>query len=428
MFGLLVRGRWILIDQVLSSGANFVLAFVLVRSVEPREFGAFGVALVTFQLIISLGRAQGSEPLTIRYSDVGKKEWARAAAHSTGYSLVLGLLGGAGMIAFGLTAGGALRTSFLVMGLVLPALLVQDGWRYAFFTLGSPARAVANDLVLTVVQGVVLVFLAATGTITIAGAIAAWGLAALVAAVLGCVQARTVPSMGHSLSWLRETRMLGGALTGDLIARGAASQVALFAIGALAGLASVGYVRAGLLLFGPLYALIQGAVPFAVSECVRLKSASPHRLRPTADLLSLLFGAGGLLLGAVLLLLPENLGRAFLGSSWDGTRELLPAMTALAVTAGVIVGPAVGLRAIAAVGRMMTVSLVVAPAAVALPAAGALLAGAEGAAWGLAASNAVMAGALLWQFRTANRVFLASPPEMQGLDPEPEGPGVTSAP
>lgn len=421
MLGLLVRGRWILIDQVLSSGANFVLAFVLVRSVEPREFGAFGIALVTFQLIISLARAQGSEPLTIRFSNAGKPEWTRAAAHSTGYALLLGLAAGAGMVAFGLTTGGALRTSFVVMGVAVPALLVQDGWRYAFFTLGSPARAVVNDLFLAVVQGAILVFLAATGSITIAGAIAAWGLAALAAAVLGGIQAGTAPSLGNGPGWLRETRMLGWALTGDLMARGAASQIALFAIGALAGLASVGYVRAGLLLFGPLYALIQGAVPFAVSECVRLRSASPHRLRPAADLLSLLFGAGGLLLGAALLLMPGDLGRAFLGESWEGTRDLLPAMTVLALTAGVIVGPAVGLRAISAVGRMATVSLAVAPVAVALPAGGALIAGAGGAAWGLAASNAVMAGALLWQFRVANRRFLASGPEVQRADPGPQG-------
>jgi hypothetical protein len=267
----------------------------------------------------------------------------------------------------------------------------------------------------------VLIFLAVTGHVTIAGAIAAWGLAALAAGVVGAFQARCMPSLRHSLSWMRETRALGRALTGDLMARGAASQIALFAIGALAGLASVGYVRAGLLLFGPLYALIQGAVPFAVAEFVRLKSATPQRLRPAGDLLSVLFGAGGLLLGATVLLMPESLGRTFLGGSWEGTRELLPAMTALALTAGVIVGPAVGLRAISAVGRMATVSLAVAPIAILLPAGGALLAGAEGAAWGLAASNAVMAGALLWQFRVANRKFLSSPPEERTLDPGPAG-------
>jgi O-antigen/teichoic acid export membrane protein len=409
MLALLARGRWILIDQILSSGTNFVLSFVLVRAVSPRQFGAFGVAFVTYQLILSLARAQASEPMTIRFSDTGKPEWVRAASHSTGFALALGLVAGAGLVLFGLSTDGALRTSFLAMGIVTPGLLVQDGWRYAFFSLGTPARAAANDLVLAAVQFALLAGIVVAGAVSIPAAVFAWGVAALVAAAAGAFQAGCVPSLRHAATWAKENRGLGGVLTGDLMVRGAASQIALFVVGALAGLASVGYVRAGLLLFGPLTALIQGAVPFAVTEFVRLKSSAPSRLRPASDLLSVLFAAGGLALGLAVMLLPDDLGRTILGESWAGTRDLLPAMTAFAVTAGVVVGPAVGLRALPAVGRLVTVSLVVAPVTILLMGGGAFLSGAEGATWGLAAANAVTAAALVWQFRAAMRSAEAAP-------------------
>ncbi len=411
--GLLGRGRWILIDQILSSGSNFLLSFVLVRAVSPRDFGAFGVAFVTYQLILNLARAQASEPMTIRFSNSPAGDWARAASHSTGFAIVLGLAAGLGLVLFGLTTNGALQVSFVTMGILTPGLLVQDVWRYAFLAQGRPARAAANDLLLVSVQGALLAATAATGSITITTAVLAWGVAALVAAVVGAKQAASIPSPAHALTWARENGAIGGVLTGDLMARGAASQIALFAIGGLAGLASVGYIRAGLLVFGPLYALIQGAVPFAVTELVRMKASSPHRLRPAADVMSLLFAAAGLLLGAALMLLPDQLGRSILGGSWEGTRELLPALTALAFTAGAVVGPAVGLRAIPSVGRLMSVSLVVAPATVLFAAGGAFMGGAEGACWGLAAANALTATALMVQFRSALRAepALVGPPE-----------------
>jgi O-antigen/teichoic acid export membrane protein len=400
--GVFARGRWILLDQILSSGTNFVLSFVLVRSVGPREFGAFGVALITYQVFLSLTRAQASEPMTIRFSNTGRAEWARAAAHSTGFALALGLVAGTGMVAFGLlNTDGALRASFIAIGVVTPGLLVQDSWRYCFFALREPAKAAVNDLILAGIQFALLAAVILTGALSIPAAILAWGGAALAAAVVGAIQAGAAPRLRHAGSWAKENKGIGGILTGDLIVRGAASQIALFAVGALAGLASVGQFRAGLLLFGPLTMLVQGAVPFAVTEFVRIKSSSPERLRGSSDLLSLVFAAGGLALGAALMLMPDDLGRAILGDGWAGARPLLPAMTALAVTAGVVVGPAVGLRALPSLGRLMKVSLAVAPITVVLMASGAYLNGAEGASWGLAAANAATAAALVWQFRVA---------------------------
>ena len=405
------------LDQVLSSGSNFLLSFVLVRSLSPRSFGAFGVALVTYQLILSLSRAQASEPMAIRFASAEEKEWRVAAGSSAGFALVLSLMAAAGILISSLFAVGELKTSLMLMALILPALLVQDAWRFAFFAQGRPARAAANDLIWAVIQCVLLIGVAVLGNVTITWAILSWGVAASAAAVAGAVQAGCAPRPDRARSWVRDNKVIGAVMSGDLIARGVASQAALFAVGAIAGLAAVGYIRAGLLLFGPLYALIQGVVPFAVGECVRLKRDNPARFVPATVWLSTLLAGGGLGLGIVLLLLPTEWGVALLNENWAGTQVLLPAMIMLAVTAGVVVGPAVGLRAIPSVHRLLVISLVVAPFTIALAAAGAVLGGATGGSWGLALANAITAAGLIWQFRSALRESKAVPHQTVGPAP-----------
>lgn len=400
---MISRGRWVVVDQVLSSGSNFLLSFVLVRSIGPRAFGAFGVALITYQLIVAFSRTQASEPLAIRYGASGEAEWAAATRESTGFALALGVLAGAASAAAGLAADGDLRTSLLLLGLALPFLLLQDAWRFVFFAQGRPARAAANDLIWTVVQIAVLAAVAVAGSMSITGAMLAWAAAAAVAAVAGAVQSGCLPAPGRALAWAGQTRALGAVLGGDLVVRGLSLQASLFLVGGLAGLASVGYLRAGMLVFGPLYALVQAVVPFAVGESVRRETERPGSMRRAAASLSGLLGAAGLALGVVLMLLPGPAGEAVLGPSWEGTRPLIPAMTVLAVAAGLVTGPAVGLRALPAVGRLLRVSLLLAPVTVLLAGAGAGYWGAPGAAWGLAAANVLTAAALAWQFRSALR-------------------------
>ena len=49
--------------------------------------------------------------------------------------------------ALGLVVGGVVGGAFLGLGIVLPALLLQDCWRYAFFAAGQGRRAFLNDAV-----------------------------------------------------------------------------------------------------------------------------------------------------------------------------------------------------------------------------------------------------------------------------------------
>lgn len=426
MLRLLSRGRWILMDQALSSGSNFLLSFVLVRYLSPHDFGAFGIAFVTFQIVLSFSRALASEPLTIRFSASTEALWRDATRSSTGFALVFGLLTGAGLIGAGLLTSGALSDSLLAFGMAAPALLVQDAWRYAFFAQGSPERAALNDLTWTVVQVALLVAAYSAGGVTVSKAILGWGAAAAAAAIAGCFQASCAPHVRGAVSWMKETKAIGVVLSGDLVARGGATQIAMFAVGAVAGLESVGYVRGGLLLFGPLYALIQGVTPFAVTEFVRLTASEPGRLRGVSSWLSLALAGGGLCLGLLLLALPDGIGRSILAESWEGTREALPAMAVLAIMAGLAVGPAVGLRTLSSVRRLLRVSLLTAPLTMVLPAVGGWYAEAPGAGWGLAAATGFMAAALLWQLRIAIRVDAPTQDQVP-LGPGTYLPGISSA-
>ena len=84
------RLHWGFADQVLSSATNFALSVAVARQVDPRGFGAFGVAMTAYILATGLSRAVVSEPLLVVFSATGDDDRRRGFADATGTALVLG--------------------------------------------------------------------------------------------------------------------------------------------------------------------------------------------------------------------------------------------------------------------------------------------------------------------------------------------------
>ena len=68
-----------------------------------------------------------------------------AARRSTSTVLLVGMTTGLVCLIAGVVLGGPVGPAFAGLGVVLPLLLVQDGWRYAFFAAGR-GRSVGNAL------------------------------------------------------------------------------------------------------------------------------------------------------------------------------------------------------------------------------------------------------------------------------------------
>jgi hypothetical protein len=104
-----------------------------------------------------------------------------------------------------------------------------------------------------------------------------------------------------------------------------------------------------------------------------------------------------MLIGLVGVLLPASIGVQILGKTW-ATAHALILPTALATAGGgIVAGASVGLRALAAARESRNARTVLSALQVAGGLVGAWVAGATGAAWGLAAAN--LGGSVQWWWR-----------------------------
>lgn len=366
---------------------------MVARQVSPEDFGAFSLAFATYTLALGASRALNSEPLTVRYADRAHTHWQQATSWATGGVLVVAIAIGGACIFVGSITSGATGQALIALGGVLPGLLLQDAWRYAFFANGRGNSAFLNDVVWAValVPALAIVFL--TDARSIGWLIIIWGGGATIAAATGVVQSGAVPDPRRALSWWRQERELAPRFFVEFAARNGAMQAAVYCTAAIAGLAEAGALRAGQILLGPLNVLFMGLNLVAVPEAVRLVQ-SPRRLLQMTRFLSLSLACASLVWGLILLAVPRSLGQSLLGESWDGARTVLLPLSIGLAAIGAGSGGEIGLRALLLARKSLRVRVIVASLALAGAAIGAALGGGAGAAWGLTA--ALLSSAVMW--------------------------------
>jgi hypothetical protein len=388
------RLGWGLADQSLSSVTNFALALLVARTVSQSALGAFGLAFATYTLTLSGTRAFCSEPLSVRFSATGPREWREGVADSTGTALVLGTLAGTACVAASFLFTGTLRPSLIVLGVTMPGLIVQDTWRSAFFCDMRGPLAFANDLAWTIAQIVLL------GAVLVAGVgstpvfLLGWAGAANIAAVYGCIQAGFVPRPLHCLRWLHRQRDLGPRYLAEALARSAALTGAVYATAGFAGLAAAGSLRAAQVALGPLNILNMGVTSPAITESVRIARRSPRRMLRAVTILGVVLVVVFVAWGVAMYMLPTSVGEAFLKRSWRPAHAVILPYTAVMAASGMLTAATVGLRAMAAAKRSLRSRLVTGVLAVTGGAVGAATFGAVGAASGLAAG--LWLGGIQW--------------------------------
>jgi hypothetical protein len=292
-----------------------------------------------------------------------------------------------GCLATGSLLHGSLQAAFLMLGVTMPGLLLQDAWRFAFFAGRRERRAFGNDLVWATVLFPSVAMLVYTGRATVGSLILAWGGAGSVAAVVGILQARVVPSPTTTVTWLREQRALAPRFLGEFAVSSGSSQLTVYLVGGIAGLSQAAALRAGQILLGPLYVMFSAVGLVAVPESVRFLVASPARFRRAIVLLSLGVAGMAAAWGTFALFLPARLGIQLLGENWQGARSVLLPLTVAVVAYAGSYGAIVGLRAMAAARRSLRARSIVAVLTLVAGVTGASLAGARGVAWGFAVAG-----------------------------------------
>jgi len=374
----LATAAWTIGDQIVSSGTNAAINFVAARRAGPDDFGAFAIAYTIFALLTGLSRAAATAPLGISYASASPSAFRSASRAASGTALVIGLVAGAALLAAGAASPGALGRCLVAMSMAMPALLVQDAWRYTFFARHQPVRAVVNDLVWAIVLAAGLGAPPLGGGNDLAGLILVWSGAAAVAALFGVAQTGTWPDPSRALDWLRGNRETSGFMTAEYVTVQGAQQTSTLLIGAVASPALVGALRGIQTLLAPTTNLAVALNSFAVPQFAR------HWDMPSRRRIRLAYAVSGLVVASstawavAFLLLPGDFGRALLGDTWPATRDLLGLAAFQQAGPALAVGPAAVLYALGRTRLTFRINLAFAPALFVCPLLGLHLAGARG--------------------------------------------------
>lgn len=400
------RLGWGVADQAMSSISNFAVNLYIARALGSVEYGAFSLVYVTYGFALNASRGLATDPLMVRYSATDTATWRRAVASCTGTAVMTGVVTGIGALAAAAILHGTARLAFLGLGLTLPGLLLQDSWRYSFFAHRQGGHAFLNDAIWTLILLPVLVLLRKTGHANLFSFVFAWGAAAAVAAAMGPLQARVLPSLTSTREWLSSTRDLGLRYLAEGTTNSASNQLRNYGVGGILGLAAVGYVQAAQTLMGPFMVVFFGLGLVLLPEAAQILRRSPKRLPAFCVLVSVGLALLGFAWGTLLLVaLPRGLGQFVLGGIWKPTYPLILPATILVVGGCVQTGAGVGLHALGAAKRSLRAMVFGSALIVACGLLGAAKGGAAGTMWGTAVASWI--GALLFwlQLRTALREY-----------------------
>ena len=401
-----VIGRlgWGVADQAVSSLTNVAVSLLLVRVLAPAQFGAYGLAYITYGFALSASRGISTEPLMVRFSGAKLQVWRHAVAGCTATALMTGLVAGVFALAAGAVLHGTPSAAFTALGITFPGLLLQDSWRYSFFALGRGSQAFLNDSVWAVTLFPALFLLNRTGHADVFWFVFAWGLTAAIAAAVGPLQARVMPKLSGAWEWVSLQRDLGPRYLMEGTSSSLAVQLRSYGVGFILGLATLGAVSASGTLFGPITILFLGMSLVAIPEGARVLRRSPRHLPLFCALISGGLAAAGLAWGVIVMVaVPRGLGAWLLGPIWRPAYPLLLPQMIFVIGGGIGYGAAVGLHALGASKRSLRQALLWAVVYVVFAVGGAFVAGAEGTVWGAAVAPCTGAVYGWWQLHTAMR-------------------------
>jgi O-antigen/teichoic acid export membrane protein len=383
-----------LADQAISSASNFLVVLAVARVSGVSGFGAFTLAFLAYQLALGSLRAGAGDVLLIRSAEVARSRDADAR-QALGFVLAAAAPAAAITCAVGALVGDELGGSLLAIGIVLIPTLLEDCYRYVLFAASRPRSAVVIDSVWLIAQlgGFAL---ASQGALPNdpSALILVWGAGATIACACGGVLAGFPPALG-ALAWIRAAPHRVGGLMADFMLLTGTSYLGFALVPLVASLSTVAALRGALLLFNPLAAFLTSVRVVALPALTRGLVDGKARYRSVSIRLSAGLALVTVVYSAVVLAIPDGVGKQILGRSWLAASAILLPVS-VAYLARAISYPATeALRALGDARRLIATRAACAAAIVFSLVVGAAVSGATGAAVGLA--GVYWATAAFWQ-------------------------------
>ena len=312
-----------------------------------------------------------------------------------GSGFVMGVLTGAVVLAAGavtLVWSTDLGAGLLVLGAAMPLLVLQDLGRYLGIARHQPGRALVLDTVWLVLMVVAVVLVFLLDAMSLPWFIAAWAGAGAVAGLVTLGQYRGC-GWRPGIAWLRETWPYSWRYLLSFSATQGSALAGSIGVGAIAGARALGAIRGALLLVRPFMTLQIASIASGVTEITRMRAdtGAVRRYARRTSLLATTVAAGNAL---VLLVLPDVLGRAVLADTWEATKPLLAPAGVNICLLGVLSGARAALLGLREVRTTVRIDLAATVVGLVAMVSGAVVDGAVGAWWGVAAGQGV--NAVVW--------------------------------
>lgn len=317
------------IDQVLSSGSNAVLPFVLARAMSPRDFGFFMVSYSAYILVLALGRSALSTPVALAAGESDQIRGAASAAIRISYwssPWIILLVAGTPIL-----AGGAPKDAYLLLGVGACLAAIQDVLRFSSIAHRVAWRAVASDAI-WMVMGIASLWLGWAIDARPAVLLLVWvlgpaiGLVPLVPLMVRGSDRRDAKSNGPSWRLRIDLALM------TLVAAGSVTTSAIL-VARLAGPDTSGALACAGQLMAPISMCV------AMLQLIVLPEAARRTRGWSASAFTLAGGALAILsIGWALSIagLSDRAGTLLLGASWPSAQNVLPVvgLTSACVAAG----------------------------------------------------------------------------------------------
>ncbi len=406
-----------LLNQVVSSGSNFLLGALLVRRLDAEGFGAWGLAFSALLLAINFADALVLTPMVVGIAQAPEARVKRYVGTVFAGSCVVAAAGALPIaigtsVVFHSTWSGAAVELGLACGLAAFAFVVKEAVIRICFALRRERTALLVNLAFGATL-LALVALPAFHVTSPAGALLAYLVGCAAATGVGLLLLPIAPADAlvnplHELSRLfREGRCYLGANLAYWLRVQAPTLVTTWAL----GLASVGVLTAGRLLLSPPImvnpALSQVALP-RLSRLAATPGAGSHFNRGIALVATGLVTLS-LVYSAVLWWGFGPLTRIILGAGHGVPRDVAGAWCLFALMNGVRCAIEIGLKALRKAKYILIVNVAAAGLVFPVCVAGLRWIGVPGAAVGVALTELLLAGAMLTSGRPSAQLLAASP-------------------
>ncbi len=389
------QASWSLLDQGASSLGTFVLSVAVARTSDLSGFGAFAIAFTVYTLTLTGSRALLTMPYMMKASV--KESSPPLASGALGAVVTLSATGAGALAVAALIFDGSLRLYLLLIAVGLPALLLQDAYRYVLLQIHGMRSVAAIDAGWTGLQITLSLCVVLTaGTATGPWHLVAWLLGAGAAAIWGWRRTRIRPHVVDGWQFIIRTRRTGVPLMVEAFAISGGGAAAGFAVAAVGGLVALAPLRGASVVLGPVSVAIGGLLFLVTPIVLRTGASDKARLLRRCALFGGIVSMVSLVTASLVLLIPTEVGVELMGRVWVDSRPVIfPAALVIAVYS-LETSAMLGFRAHHITTRTMVLRLYTFPVPALSAVAGLLWGGPVGAAYGMAAAGLGTAAALWW--------------------------------